>query len=727
MRLNMVIEKGNTDFRQSRYAAGVICILLVTSVLLVYWQVLNSDFVNYDDPMYVTENEHVQAGLTWKGVVWAFSGGYASNWHPVTWLSHMADCELFGLNPCRHHLTSLLLHIANTLLLFFVLKKMTGAMGASGFAAAVFALHPLHVQSVAWVAERKDVLSTLFWLLTMWTYVSYVRRRGALRYLLSLGLFALGLMSKPMLVSLPVVMLILDYWPLNRFRQGRPCDIEDRKSLTFFGLVLEKVPFFILAAASSFITFMVQRKSGAVIALDKLGFGERLCNGVVSYAVYIIKTFIPDRLAVYYPYFPVPAWQVIGAAMLLIAITAAVFVSRRRYLISGWLWYMVTLVPVIGLVQVGSQSRADRYMYVPMTGLLIMIAWGVSDIATRLHLRKYRLVPAASLCIASLMVCAWFQVGYWHDSFTLLTNTLKVTEENHIAHLNLGNVLLKQGKTEETIDHYKKAVEINPEFVDARFNLGVALLLDNRPAEAIEQYDKLLKMGKESWKLHFYMANALAKRGQIDEALEHYRIALEKNPNDFEIHNNMALALVEKGNFDEAVEQFKIALAIKPDSPEVHYNLGNALKKQGRVEEAFEQYDRIVKEKTADIKLCLNMAEIMSEVKRYEEAAEYYRRAIEIEPENIISHGKLGLVLAEQGKIDEAIKECRIVLIATPDDVEMRCNVGILLENQGKIDDAIAEYRVAIQTKPDYTKALQLLEAALSKQQSSGLLTEKQQ
>ena len=422
----------------------VVCVCLAGVTLAAYAAGLQNEFVNYDDPVYITENPHVQGGLCWQSIRWAFGTGYASNWHPLTWLSLMLDYELFGLEPRGFHLTNLLFHVANSLLLFWVLARMTGAFWRSAFVAAVFAVHPLHVESVAWAAERKDVLSSFFWILTMGSYAGYVQRGGWIRYSATLLLFALGLMAKAMLVTLPIIMLVLDYWPLSR-RQAAQLSVGGlsrvqnfskgkRKDPTIRYLLLEKLPFFILAGISSVITLQVQQQGGAVAALDVLSLGIRFGNALSSYIIYLGQTFLPLRLAVYYPHPHVlAAWHIGGAALLLAAISAAVWIGRRGYLLCGWLWYLVTLGPVIGLVQVGTQGRADRYMYIPMIGVLIMLAWGLGELAEKWRLRKATFRTAAVVCLAALTAGTFRQVGYWRNGLTLFEHALAVTKRNHVA------------------------------------------------------------------------------------------------------------------------------------------------------------------------------------------------------------------------------------------------------------------------------------------------------
>ncbi|MHC4302257.1 MAG: glycosyltransferase family 39 protein, partial [Planctomycetota bacterium] len=459
------------------------------STLAVYWQVHDYGFVNFDDPDYVRKNPKVQSGITLDGIKWAFTTGHAANWHPLTWLSHMLDCQLFGASPGWHHLTNLLLHIANTLLLFAVLKRMTGTLWRSAFVAALFALHPCHVESVAWISERKDVLSTLFWMLTMAAYVRYVNRPRVSSYLLVLLTFALGLMAKPMLVTLPFVLLLLDYWPLGRFQDRPPVEHAPQPGArmlghllpkrTFYLLLLEKIPFLVVTAASSVITFIVQRQIGAVATARQFPLISRIANTFASYLMYIRKMFWPSPLAMFYPY-PPKADLMLQAAVaipVLVSISLVVLylMRSRKYLLTGWLWYLGTLVPVIGLLQVGDQAYADRYTYIPFIGLFIIIAWAVPDVLAKWRFRKTAFAVAAAVILLALSVATYFQQSCWRDTITLCEHAIKVTRDNYKAHFSMMAVLLDQGKVKETIAHGREAVRIRPNYEKALGGLAAAL------------------------------------------------------------------------------------------------------------------------------------------------------------------------------------------------------------------------------------------------------------
>ena len=513
-----------------------VCICLTALTWVVFGQVLWHDFINYDDPRYVYENTKITGGLSISGIAWAFSHIHSMNWHPLTTISHMLDCQLYGLNAGWHHFTNVLLHTLAAILLFLALQQMTDAVWRSAFVAAVFAIHPLRVESVAWVAERKDVLSGVCFMLTLLAYVYYTRAPSLRRYLAVVLVFVLGLMSKPMLVSLPLVLLVLDYWPLRR--------IERHTSDTgrqLFMPVLEKIPLIALSAVSSVVTFLVQK--GAVGWTEDLPILERINNAAVSYVLYIWQMFWPMNLAVFYPHPEnrLPLWEIISSLLLLICITAVAIVLRKKrpYLITGWLWYLGMLVPVIGLVQVGWQGRADRYTYLPQIGLYIAITWAVADLTSLWRRQRTILSAAAILVIGALGLCAWVQTSYWRDSETLFRHALAVTVNNDVAENNLGIVFLRQGKVDEAISLLQTAVDLRP---------------DNSPA-------------------HENLAKALLQKGQVADALIHYRKLLELQPDNIEVHNIVGTVLIQQGRVGEGVEEWQKVLAVQPDNGNAMSNL----------------------------------------------------------------------------------------------------------------------------------------------------------
>lgn len=455
----------------------VIVLALVVMILAVFLPVLHHEFVEFDDPDYVTNNAHVLSGLTWESITWAFTTPHASNWHPLTWMSHMLDVELFGLNSGGHHLVNVVFHTFNALLLFAVLGAMTGALWRSAAVAALFAVHPLHVESVAWVAERKDVLSTFFWLLTTISYVWYVRVPGIGRYFLVVLFFTLGLLSKPMLVTLPVVLVLLDFWPLKRWRDE---DAPSGSSSPLFNHAFllrsfrEKVPLLVLAVASSVTTFLVQHDSGAVMPLFFIPLHQRLINALSSYAMYVYKMFWPHPLYVFYPYVGtyLPPWQIVGSLALLAGVSAAAAVSLRRYpYLSGWFWYVLTLLPVIGIVQVGVQGMAERYTYVPLVGLFIVLSWGACDVLKRVRRRNVVAALAGGAILVALMMVARNQVGYWSRHEKLWQHAVEVNAGNFRAHAFLGEQMARDGRMNEARSHFSQALKINPGYGKARARL----------------------------------------------------------------------------------------------------------------------------------------------------------------------------------------------------------------------------------------------------------------
>ncbi len=592
---------------------SLICIFLAIAVFAIYWQVNKYDFVGFDDNEYITENRHVQTGLTSGNVTWALTTFHAGNWHPLTWISHMLDCQLFGLKPGWHHLVSLLFHIANTILLFLVLSRMTKGLWQSAFVAAIFAIHPLHVESVAWVAERKDVLSTFFWMLTMGAYAFYVQRREIKIYLLCLFFLALGLMAKPMLVTLPFVLLLLDYWPLRRLTIGtssvndnpqsekslntrskkkergrytkkaeheNKTEKQTRQGPRMVQVILEKVPFFVLSLASSIVTYVAQQKGGAVGSLQSYPLSARIANALVSYCGYIGKMVWPENLAVLYPH-PgmLPTWQVIGAVLILGLTTFLIIraVKRYPYLTTGWLWYLGTLVPVIGLVQVGAQAMADRYTYIPIIGVSIMVAWGVPELLKKWRHRNTALAAMAVITLSILSYATWGQVQYWQNSITLFKHTVERTTNNPIMQNNLGNSLEDEGRLDEAITHYAEAVRINPDLADSYNNMGLALTKRGSANEAIPNFLKAIKINPNHAAAHYNLGTLLASQGKLEEAIHHFRECIRIKPDHAKAYNNLGNALLLERRIEEAIDSYRAALRINPDYKLARDNLNNAL------------------------------------------------------------------------------------------------------------------------------------------------------
>jgi len=521
------------NISQSKFKL-IIYIVLTLVTLAVYWQVNQFDFVNIDDNIYVTENSHIQSGITLDGIRWALSSKYFHLWNPLVWLSFMLDYQLYGLNAGGYHLTNLILHILSSLLLFWLFCRMTGAIWKSAFVAALFALHPLHVESVAWVAERKDVLSAFFWMLTLCLYVYYTEKPVIKRYLLVLFGFVMALMSKPMVVTLPLIMILLDYWPLKRF--------ESRKDNLLLWQLKEKLPFFILSAALFIITFYSPNEQDP--SLQEFPLSSRLANAPVSFVTYLAKTFWPHDLAVYYSFSnQIPLGQVIGASLLIILISTAVIVTAKRlpYLFVGWFWYAITIAPVIGLIRIGHHSMADRYHYLPSIGIAVMLAWGTPSLIKSENIRRKILFPAAVVFLAIMSVLTWIQCGYWKDSITLFGHTLQVTKNNYIAHNHFASALFKKRSFEMAIYHYNEAIRINPVYAHAYYNRGIVYYTLGQKQLALEDFKEAIRI-------------------------------IPKNPNYAEAYNNLGVTYTDLGHYQLAIENYAEAIRLKPDYAEAWNN-----------------------------------------------------------------------------------------------------------------------------------------------------------
>jgi Flp pilus assembly protein TadD len=590
--------------------SALICLALALVTTALYWPITHHNFVNFDDDDYITNNSHVQAGLTWAGVIWAFQSGAAANWHPLTWLSHMLDCQLYGLNPGGHHSTNLLFHVANTLLLFLLLRQLTGALWRSAFVAALFAWHPLHVESVAWAAERKDVLSAFFWMLALMAYTRYAQKRSrvegrgsrensavpaldsrlwTLDYGLALLFFACGLMSKPMVVTLPFVLLLLDFWPLNRFSsfQFQISSSEEPSTLNHqpstesaFRLIYEKLPFFALTLAASVVTYFVQTSGRTLWLPAERPFSSRVANALWAYERYISKTFWPADLSIFYPYpHHWPAGLVIGAALLL-AIWSGLLIWRARQnpcLFVGWFWFLGTLIPTIGLVQVGSQSMADRYMYIPSVGLFILVVWGFNDFLNwRPHWRRITTF-AGGVALAGCLVGTEIQLSYWQNSIKLFRHAIEVTTDNFVAYTCLGETLNDLGLKKEAMMLCAEAVRIAPNSPVAQYNFGMALLQNNRLDEALAHLDAAARLAPHNSEVQYNFGLFLLRHNKPDEAASHFAATLVERPDFAEAHCHLAQALSQQHKFKEAIFHYREALRLKPGFPEAKAALDQIL------------------------------------------------------------------------------------------------------------------------------------------------------
>jgi protein O-mannosyl-transferase len=593
---------------------AAICGFLALAVLVVFAQTLQHGFVNFDDDLYVYANRHVMRGLAPDAVAWAFTHTYAVNWHPLTWISHMLDVELYGLDPGGHHLTSVVLHGAVVIVLFLFLREATGAVWPSAFVAAVFAVHPLRAESVAWIAERKDVLCGLFFVLTLTAYVRYARNPSSWRaYIAVVTLFGLGLMCKPMLMTLPVVLLLLDYWPLRRLT-GAP---------QLGQLVLEKGPLLALAVASCAITLVGTKPT--IRSFEEVPLALRLENAAVSYVAYLGQMVYPVGLAPFYPYSAagVTPFRVVGALILLAIVSGAAFAVRRErpYVLVGWLWYLVMLLPVIGIVQVGAQARADRYTYLPQIGVYLVLAWAVAEACRSSRRQAGMLGIVGAGIVATFMACAHEQVSHWRNSETLWRHTLAWNDDNSVAHNNLGATLLDEGRVDEAIGHFRRALQINPRNAFAYNNLGAALIRTGRPDEAVGPFTTALEIDPQYADAYNGLGNALLETNRVGDAAARYRKALDLDPEHAEAHNGLGNAFLRAGRVDDAIAQYDATLALDPRHVDAYNGIGNALLRSGRVDDAIAQY----------------------------------ARALAIDPRHVLSQNGIATALVQAGRVDEAI------------------------------------------------------------------------
>jgi tetratricopeptide (TPR) repeat protein len=642
----------------------------------VFGQTAGFGFVNYDDNIYVYENPIVQKGLTWQGVRWASTYRGIGHWHPLTWLSHMSDCQVFGLWAGGHHLTNVALHAMATVLLFLVLRSMTGALWRSAFVAAVFAIHPLRSESVAWIAERKDVLSGVFFMLTLWAYVHYVRQPSCSHYAAVAILFSLGLLSKNMLVTLPFVLLLLDYWPLARFQNPRQ----------FLSLAREKIPLLLLSAGSCVVTASASEK---ISALDRQPFLECVANALVSYFIYLRQMVYPAGLAVPYPFAHngTPIWKVCWAVVVLAGVTAGIVACRKKrpFLLVGWLWFVGMLVPVIGIVQISYYSHADRYTYLPGIGLAMAATWGVADLSAGWRHRWAVLGGLIMAVIGALAVCAHIQTSYWKDGESLWTHTLACTTGNLLARVQLGEF-----RMDEAIVQYRKALEFAPEDVKTLNNLGNALAKKGADDEALVQFKKALKIQPGFADTHLNLGNHYM-RSKPAEAIAEYRKALELSPNNADILNNLGKALAATGADDEAIAEYKKALEIEPNYATVHYNLGNRLLKQGKLDEA----------------------------------AAHFRKAVEINPDDAGARNNLGRALLLKGDYDGAMACFEKTTAMSPDPLERWNSLGQGFLQQERSAEAIMCLRQADRLSGSGNPViLRALAAAYAGEGSYGLATD---
>lgn len=727
----------------------LISALLALAVFAAYLPVFYLGFINFDDTLYVTHNHSVQRGLTWSGLSWAFSHFDAANWHPLTWLSHMLDCQIYGLSPVGHHITSVLFHAANTVVLFLWLRQLTGAVWRSALVAAIFALHPLRVESVAWVAERKDVLSTFFGLLSLWAYTQYARASG-LRlgkaeahpknrttsaapnhpsklensrnhivrlYTASLLLLLLGLLSKPMLVTWPFVMLLLDFWPLGRINatdlhEETPEGERRFRLKRLMELTAEKLPFFALSAASCVITFLAQRAGGALSALEGaygLSIESRLSNLPISYIRYLWKLVWPHDLAVIYPL--VKDWpeeQVIAATFLLALVTGMILWRARRnpYLPVGWFWYLGTAVPVIGLVQVGTQSIADRYTYIPAIGLCIVVVWGLFDLALRWRPGGAILATTAATLLLAFTYVDGRQLLYWQNSESLFRHALAVTKKNYMADALLGSYLSELGDLEPAKAHYRAALQIAPELPSAWNNLGCAMVAQKQYAEAAEAFERVIRSKPHLADAQSNLGNALFGLGRFKEAIEHFREAVRIDPEDARAQYNLGNALSQNNQLEEGIHYLQMAIKLDPRYPEAHIFLAGTFVRQGKLDEAATEYQRALAIAPTSLSALYGYASLMASQGKWDEAARQYQAIVHLVSNDNQARLNLGIAQAAQGKVDDAIDSLAAVLRASPNNVLANYQMAAAMADQHRFKEAIQFYRTALKSSPDLAEAM---------------------
>ncbi len=618
----------------------MIILILIVVTLAVYWQVQNFEFVNYDDRIYVERNYQIQSGLTFKTFIYSFTDTRTSNWHPLTMLSHALDWQLFGNRAGGHHWTNLIIHVFNTVLLFLVLNSMTGAVWRSAAVAALFAIHPINVESVAWVAERKNVLSTFFWILTMLFYVWYVRKPGWKRYLPVLITFTLGLMSKPMLVTLPFVLLLMDYWPLKRIAFGdlntNASYLSGRKEKIPF-LILEKIPLLFMTATSMILTFHAQKSANTIADFGTVPLTQRLYNATLSYVLYLKKLFFPVDLAFFYPLQVITISQVLPAFVLIVVISVICckYCKKYPYLAVGWFWYLGTLVPVIGIVQVGGQSMADRYAYVTFIGLFIAIIWLLADLIQK---RILQIIACISMIIALvvLSLLTFYQTAYWKNSYALFMRALNVTKQNLIAHVGMGNELLKQKRIDEAIEHFHKAINMNSQNSATYFafaGLGHALRVQNKKTEAIAALQQALKINPKFDEAYLNIGDIYFEIGRVDEAIQQYKKAIALNNNDPRYHNSLGNAYIRQGKTEEAIKEFKEVIRIQPTNAWIYNYMGMLYMNQARADEALKYFQEAIRLQPLFANAHYKLSIILKKKGMNEKALYHYKEAVRINPE----------------------------------------------------------------------------------------------
>ena len=670
----------------------LIIIALCTLTFCVYYPVIDHDFINFDDDLYVTANRDIHSGLTVQSVRWALTTLYAGFWHPMTWLSHILDYELFGPEPWGHHLSALILHIVSSLLLFLSLRYMAGGLLRPAAVALLFALHPLHVESVAWVAERKEVLGGLFWILGLYSYTYYSKSPSPKKLLLAVSVYFLGLTAKPMLVTLPFVFLLLDYWPLKRILFP-----EDRFQIRALSpLIREKLPFFFLALLFCLITYISEKRVGAVNSYEALDFITRCTNAVAAYCIYLIKLFWPLDLSVFYPHPGMrPFWQIAGSLLILVLISTLVSINwkKRPYLLVGWLWYLGTLFPVIGIVQVGGHAYADRYTYVTLIGPFIMISWGVKEFLYRYSVNKAPYAIFLVFLTAPSVLLTSQYLKYWENSKTLFSRALEVTNNNYLAHNNLGAYLSNNEKDyQSAVREFAKALQIRPAYDDAHYNMGTALVHLGKMHEAAAHLERAIALDPTNPQAHNNLGMIYSDGGRYAKAVDHFQTALELDPFNPEVYNNLGLALAKSGKPKEAIASYQKALHLRPEYPGARNNLGVAYMNAGKLEEAVLQFRiglSVESDRSAD--LHNNLGNTLLRMKEYRKAVSHYELAVRIRPRFPEAIHNLGMAFESLKQMDKAIENYSLATQLNPKMAVARYNLARVLFRTGRLNEANRE------------------------------------
>jgi protein O-mannosyl-transferase len=696
-----------SDSNKSRLV-GLSFLLLIA---FCYWPIYQAEFINFDDSIYVTNNEYVKEGLAAKSIYWAFSSLDLSNWHPVTMISHMLDYQLFGMNASGHHLMNVLFHIGNTLLLFLALRLMTGALWRSAAVAFLFALHPLHVESVAWVSERKDVLCTFFMLLSLIAYVGYAKKKGVANYLLAFFLFILGLLSKPMIVTFPFLLMLLDYWPLERFngdhlsgyREG-----ENRKLLS--RLILEKVPFLLMSIIVSIVTYIAQTQTGAVSSLKILPLLIRITNSINSYALYIVNALFPINLSIFYPLFSdIHLWQTILSANFIALVSYLAWRYRQRYPFFpvGWLWYLGSLVPVIGIVQVGMQALADRYTYIPLVGVFMILVWFLPDM-TKQKKGIMLFEGAALLCVALLLIAATRnQVGSWINTMSVFTRADEGTNQNILAKLQIAGQYAQMGNQDEAKIQFEELLRISPTNVTALHNYGIFLVNSDNYDEGMEHLREALRLQPNSVTVHNSLAQALWQKGQVEEAEKLLRASLTLKPDNPDTHSYLAIVIgSSKERYLESIEQYREAIRIKPNHHRARLGLAITLQLHGQKEEAEEHYRQVFQENPYVIaENRFNIGWTLAAQNELEEAIVQYQEGLKILPKNAGAQLFLAYLHQRKGNSNDALKQYGEVLKINPESVAALIGMGTVMADLGKTEDALHYFNEALQIDPKNVSA----------------------